>query len=196
VSLNDDLAQLEQSIRILQIEWGKFFGRVEKQPPNKLKAQVEALIRKYAVGQIQNPTDRFRYQTLSARYASFSEMWSRRLRALEEGRPIQGVRPPRTLTGPPAAAAEPARKPAAARVAEPVRVGTQAGGEAAVRTLFERFVEARKASGEVAPVKYESFEKLINQQAARLRDNKGAQAVDFRLETKDGKVSLKAKPVR
>jgi hypothetical protein len=195
VSLSDDLAQLEHSIRILQIEWGKFFGGVEKQPPLKLKAKVEELIRKYAFGQIQNATDRFRYQTQSARYSSFSEMWNRRLRALEEGRPIQGVRPPRPLAGPPAVAGPTARSEAS-RVAEPVRVGSSTGGETAVRTLFERFVEARRASGESAPVKYESFEKLINQQAARLRANKGAQAVDFRLETKDGKVSLKAKPVR
>lgn len=195
MSLSDDLAQLEHSIRILQIEWGKFFGGVEKQPPLKLKAKVEELIRKYAFGQIQNATDRFRYQTQSARYSSFSEMWNRRLRALEEGRPIQGVRPPRPLAGPPAVAG-PTGRSEASRVAEPVRVGSSTGGETAVRTLFERFVEARRASGESAPVKYESFEKLINQQAARLRANKGAQAVDFRLETKDGKVSLKAKPVR
>jgi hypothetical protein len=196
VSLADDLVQIEQSIRLLQIEWGKFFGGLEKQPPNKLKAKVEELIRKHVAGQFQNPTERFRYQSLTARYSSFSEMWNRRLRALEEGRPIQGVRPPRPLAGPPRVVAGPTRSSEASRVAEPVRVGGSTGGETAVRTLFERFVEARRASGDAAPVKYESFEKLINQQAARLRADKGAQAVDFRLETKDGKVSLKAKPVR
>ena len=45
-------------------------------------------------------------------------------------------------------------------------------------------------------MKFESFQKLITQQATRILSEKGAQAVDFRLETKDGKVSLKAKPVR
>ena len=196
MSVADDLAQLEHSIRLLQIEWGKFFGGVEKQPPNNLKAKVEELIRKHAFGQFQNPTERFRYQTQSARYSSFSEMWNRRLRALEEGRPIQGARPPRTVAARPPAVGELTRSPEASRVAEPVRIGSSTGGDTAVRTLFERFVEARRASGDAAPVRYESFEKLINQQAARLRADKGAQAVDFRLETKDGKVSLKAKPVR
>ena len=65
-----------------------------------------------------------------------------------------------------------------------------------MRTLFDRFVEARKAAGEAGPVKFESFQKVISQQATRILNEKGAQAVDFRLETKDGKVSLKAKPVK
>jgi hypothetical protein len=66
---------------------------------------------------------------------------------------------------------------------------------AAVRALYERFVEARQATGE-GGVKFENFQKLIAQQAGRIIKEKGAQAIDFRLETKDGKVSLKAKPVR
>ena len=66
----------------------------------------------------------------------------------------------------------------------------------AVRELFERFVTARQEAGEAAPVKFESFQKLIVQQASRIVSEKGAQAVDFRLETKDGKVSLKARPVK
>jgi hypothetical protein len=67
---------------------------------------------------------------------------------------------------------------------------------AAVRTLFDHFLEARRAAGEAGPVKFESFQKIITQQAARILTEKSAKAVDFRLETKDGKVSLKAKPVR
>jgi hypothetical protein len=65
-----------------------------------------------------------------------------------------------------------------------------------VRELFARFVEARIAAGENASVKFESFEKLIATQAGRILTEKSASAVDFRLETKDGKVSLKAKPVK
>ena len=37
---------------------------------------------------------------------------------------------------------------------------------------------------------------LIRQQTERIRAEKGAQAVDFRLETRDGKVSLKARIVK
>jgi hypothetical protein len=67
---------------------------------------------------------------------------------------------------------------------------------AAVQALYDRFLAARAAAGEQAPVRFESFQKLIAQQASRILSEKGGQAVDFRLETRDGKVSLKAKVVK
>ena len=67
---------------------------------------------------------------------------------------------------------------------------------AAVRALYERFVEARRRAGEGAATAFESFRDLIGKQTERIRAEKGAQAVDFRLETKNGKVSLKARIVK
>jgi hypothetical protein len=195
VAIDDDLNILENAIRQIQIDWEKFFGGVEKKPPNDLKARVEALIRKYAYAEIRNNAERFRYQTLTARYNTFNELWSKRLRAREEGRPVglHGVYerqapPPPTFASPPPSAR-------AAGSGE-VRVKDPAADVGAVRALFDRFLEARKAAGESGAVKFESFQKVISQQASRILNEKGAQAVDFRLETKDGKVSLKAKPVR
>jgi hypothetical protein len=196
VAEDTDFDILERMIRQVQIEWEKFFGGVEKKPPMETKARVEALIRKYAYAEIRNNTERFRYQTLSARYATFNELWNKRLRAIEEGRPVglHGVHerhaaPPPVFT--PAAPAARAAKPSGE-----VRVKDPAGDAEAMRTLFDRFVEARKAAGDAGAVKFESFQKIISQQATRILNEKGAQAVDFRLETKDGKVSLKAKPVK
>ena len=194
MATGDDLDILESGLRQIQIEWEKFFAGVEKKPPNELKTRLEALIRRYAYAEIRNNTERFRYQTLTARYNTFNELWSKRLRAREEGRPvgIHGVyerqaAPPPTFAPPP---------PAARTGAGEVRVKDPSAGEGAVRTLFESFLAARKAAGESGSVKFESFQKVISQQASRILNEKGAQAVDFRLETKDGKVSLKAKPVR
>ena len=116
MAIAEDLDQLETMLRQLQIEWEKFFGRVEKKPPNDLKARVEALIRRYAYAEMRNNN--------------------------------------------------------------------------------ERFLEARQQAGEKGTVKFDSFQKLISQQASRIMADKGAQAVDFRLETKEGKVSLKAKVVK
>jgi len=195
--INDDLDILERSFRQLQIEWEKFFGGVEKKPPTDLRARVEALIKKYAYAEIRNNGERFRYQTLSTRYATFNELWNKRMRAIEEGRPmgIHGVFE-RKVAPPPVYAPPPPAARAASGGSGEVRVKDPGGDTDAVRSLFDRFLEARKAAGEAAPVKFESFQKIISQQAARILTEKGAQAVDFRLETKDGKVSLKAKPVK
>jgi hypothetical protein len=196
VAAEDDFDILERMIRQVQIEWEKFFGGVEKKPPMETKARVEALIRKYAYAEIRNNTERFRYQTLSARYATFNELWNKRLRAIEEGRPVglHGVHERHAAPPPVFTPAPPTAR--AARPSGEVRVKDPGRDAEAVRTLFDRFVEARKAAGDSGPVKFESFQKVIAQQATRILNEKGAQAVDFRLETKDGKVSLKAKPVK
>jgi hypothetical protein len=196
VALIEDLETLEREMKRLHIEWEKFFGGVERKPPTELKQRVETLIRRNS-GEIRNNTDRFRYQTLTARYNTFNELWSKRLRALEEGRPVgmHGWRAQQMVAPPPREVEKPAAAPAAARPQE-FRVRDPGADQAAMRALFEQYLEARKKSGESAAVKYESFEKVVAQQASRILSEKGAQAVDFRLETKDGKVSLKAKPVR
>jgi hypothetical protein len=77
-----------------------------------------------------------------------------------------------------------------------IRVSDPSRDTAAVRELYERYVEERRRGGEAKAPAFEAFRDLIGQQTSRLRAEKGAQAVDFRLETKDGKVSLKARIVK
>jgi hypothetical protein len=193
VALPDDLDRLDVAIRQLQVKWDLFFNGQEKKPPADLQAQVEALIKRYANTEIRNNGDRFRYQSLCARYTTFNELWQKRLRAREEGKPfgIHGLRaermPPPAPPPPPRAATA---APADVRVSDPSR------DVAAVRVLYERFVEERRQAGEAHAPAFDSFRDLIARQTERIRAEKGAHAVDFRLETRNGKVSLKARVVK
>jgi hypothetical protein len=199
VAITDDLDVLERSLRQLQIEWEKFFGGAERKPPMDLKGKVETLIRRWAYSEIRNNTDRFRYQTLSSRYNTFNELWTKRMRAMEEGRAM-GMHGPRAaaLPPPPPPEAQARGRAAAAASAPPgeFRISRPEQDRDAMKALFDQYMEQRKRTGEGGPVKYESFEKIIAQQASRILETKGGQAVDFRLETKDGKVTLKARPVK
>jgi hypothetical protein len=196
VPLSEDLDRLDSSIRQLQVKWEMFFAGTERKPPSELQAQVEALIRRYGNVEIRNNGERFRYQGLSARFASFSELWQKRLRAREEGKVfgLHGLRAERVLPVPPSPApqAAPPREAAAGEF----RVMDARRDEAAVRALYETFVATRQRSGEAAAPSFDSFSQLIAQQTERIRSDKGARAVDFRLESKDGKVTLKARVVK
>ena len=204
MALAEDLEAIEKSIRRLQIEWDKFFGGLERKPPNDLKLRTEALLRQHANSEIRNNTDRFRYQTLTAKYNTLSELWAKRLRAKEEGKifGVHGLKadilppPPPPTPRVEAPRAAPPPPPTARSQETEIRVKSPERDAAAVQALYQRFLAERQKSGETAPVKYESFQKLIGQQTQRLISEKGGQAVDFRLETKDGKVSLKAKVVK
>jgi hypothetical protein len=206
--LDDELNLLENMIRKLQIEWDKFFGGLERKPPNDLKSKVEAQIRKYAFGEIRNATDRFRYQSLTARYNVLGEYWNKRLRAMEEGKVfwMHGLKADALPPPPPPPPAEPSPAPEARAAQGQRRTAASAGGEVRIQSpekdtaalvgLYKRFLEERQRTGESTAVKFDSFQKLIAQQASRILGERGATAVDFRLETKDGKVSLKAKAVK
>jgi len=202
MSTEGDLDQLEQMLRQLQIEWEKFFGGVEKKPPNELRTRVESIVKKYAYTEIRNNTERFRYQALASRFNTFNELWNKRMRAIEEGRPLglhgRAAIAAALVPGAASAAATgaSARPPAGPGAGGEFRVRSPEKDESAVRGLYEKFLQARQEAGEKGTVKFDNFQKLISQQASRIMADKGAQAVDFRLETKDGKVSLKAKVVK
>jgi hypothetical protein len=197
MALAEDLAEIEKQMRQLQIEWDKFFGGLEKKPPTDLKSRLEGVIRRHANVEIRNNTERFRYQTMVAKYNTLSELWSKKLRAREEGKAfgVHGLKAD-VLPPPPPPAPVPEKRAARPAAGNEFRVQNPERDLDAVRALYDNFLVARQKTGEQAPVKFESFQKLIGQQASRILSDKGAQAVDFRLETKDGKVSLKAKVVK
>ena len=193
-AIDEDLTKIEEGTFRLQKDWERFFSGQERTAPFESRRRLEWLIRRYVGVEIRNNIERFRFQSLTARYNTLSDMWNRRLRAIEEGRssvaaPLQQRREAAEAL---ARAARPAgNAPARAEI----RVSTTGEDEQAVRELYDQFKAARATAGE-AEVKFESFKKLISQHRARLLEQKAAVAVAFRISVQDGKVALKAKPVR
>jgi hypothetical protein len=197
MALPEDLDRLDVTIRQLQVKWDLFFNGQERKPPTDLQGQVETLVKRYANAEIRNNGERFRYQSLCARFTTFNELWQKKLRVREEGKAfgVHGLRaeqlpPPRAAPPPPPTVLRPAAAPGEIRVVDASR------DTEAVQELYNRFVEERIRAGEAHAPVFENFRDLIRQQTERIRVEKGAQAVDFRLETRDGKVSLKARIVK
>jgi hypothetical protein len=193
VALQEDLDRIDVLMRQLQVKWELFFTGTEKKPPSELQTQLETLLKRHSNSEIRNNGDRFRFQGLSARYTTFNELWQKKLRAREEGRlyGMHGLKAEKMQ--PPRPALNVSFRP---ETPEEFRVTDAARDTAAVRALYERFVEERRRVGEAQAPAFDAFRALIGKQAEKIRSEKGAQAVDFRLETKDGKVSLKAKVVK
>ena len=198
MSLTDDLDFLATSIRQLQTKWEMFFSGVEKRPPVEVQSRVDKLIRELGSSRIRNNAERFRFQGIAARYQSFNELWQKRLRAREEGRAfgLHGARAAALLRPPSPPAPEGGATSRPGSPGGEFRVGDPARDDAAVRALYDRFVEERQRTGEGGAPPFESFRQLIGQQTAKIVADKGARAVDFRLDTKGGKVALKARVVK
>ena len=206
-ALEEDLERIDEGIFKLQKEWERFFSGQERKAPYEAKQRLDRLVRKYVGVEIRNNVERFRFQSLTAKYNTLSDMWNRKLRAIEEGRPLSSVQLKHireveaAVEG--AAPAVPVMQsaPGSKSVLTPgpgraeVRLSTLRDDEQGVCALYDQFRAARATAGE-SEVKFESFRKLITQQRQRLLEEKDAVAVDFRIALQDGKVALKAKPVR
>jgi len=203
-ALEEDLAKIEEGIFRLQKEWDRFFSGQERKAPFESKQRLDRLVRRYVGVEIRNNIERFRFQTLTAKYNTLSDLWNRRLRAIEEGRPLSSVqlkqvREAEALAAPSVAVVQSAAGSRSIETPGPgrteIRLSTLREDDQGVKDLFEQFRAARASVGE-SEVKFESFRKLIAQQRTRLLEEKDAVAVDFRIALQDGKVALKAKPVR
>ena len=181
-----DLTRLESELKRLEAEYNMFFsGRLPK-PPWETRARVEALVKRFDRGYIQNTGDRFRFNTLQSRYAAFIDLWDRGQRAREEGRPGPFAQKPR--------AADAAKKGPEDRILrvsafhDPVREIDK------LTELYESLAEARREVGEDAPP-FHKFADLVKNQVKKLRQG-GSPEVAFRVAVKDGKVSFTARALK
>jgi hypothetical protein len=109
-----EMHALEAEMKRLEAEYTMFFaGRLPRLPWER-KARVEMLIKTHDRVETRNTADRFRFQTMQARFVKFLELWDRQLRDREEsGR----SKPKRSRA--PAAPAEPAQAEPSAPPASP-----------------------------------------------------------------------------
>jgi len=87
-----EMRALEAEMKRLEAEYNMFFaGRLPRLPWER-KARVELLVRNHDRVESRNTADRFRFQTIQARFIKFLELWDRQLRDREEGGRPKGKR--------------------------------------------------------------------------------------------------------
>lgn len=180
-----ELQVLESELKKLEAEYNMFFSGRLPMPPWETRAHVDGLVKKFDRSYIQNYGDRFRFQTLQSRYATFIELWDRGLRAREEGRPGPFAQKPK--------ADEPKKKPEdhilhVAAFRDPVREIDK------LTELYESLAEARAEVGE-DQVPFHKFAELVKGQVKKLRQS-GSPEVAFRVAVKNGKVSFTARALK
>ena len=179
-----DLQKLETGLKNLEAQYNMFFsGRLPK-PPWETRSAVEALVKRYDRGFIQNYADRFRFQTLQSRWATLIELWDKGLRAREEGRPGPFAQP--------RAKDEP--KKVENRILHVAAFNDVLREQDKLHDLYESLAEARHEVG-LDPVPYHKFAELVKTQVKKLNEDGDAE-VAFRVAIKDGKVSFTARAMR
>ena len=191
------MQHLDAEIRRLEAEYNMFFAGRLPRPPWETRTRVTALVKRHDQGFIRNTADRFRFETLQARFHKFIEICDRQLNAREMGRAVPGAKRASHVAPPaaPPTPAEAARQSAEKHAEKTEKVVTfgrgDAGADERVKELYEQLAAAKKQVGE-APVAYERVAALVKAQVTKFGDDNTN--VAFKIALKDGKVSLTVKP--
>ena len=79
--IDKQLARMEDDIRKLKIEFDIFFNGATKRPPLEARARLDSFIKRVADNRSLTYAQRYQFNTLVARFTSYSELWRRTLRA-------------------------------------------------------------------------------------------------------------------
>ncbi len=198
MTVEEELNLLEESVRRLKIEYDIFFGGGSKKPPNDTEWKVQNLIRKFSDSSKLSFPQRFKYNGIAQRYALFSDLWRQKMKIKEEGyrRPQDAALGISGLRREEEQAAAAALQAVAVDAGQPfkVRCSDVDAEPAAVRSLFDAMMDAKKKAGQAAdPNTFESFKAFVKKKTAQIRTESGCPGVEYSVEVQDGKVRLKAK---
>lgn len=196
MTFDEQLDLLEESLRKLKIQYDLFFLGVRKVPPTFERGKLDAMVHEMSRVRLRDIASRFRFNTLLGRYNQYRELWARKAREREEGPTDYRRRAAALAAEHEAGADESARSPVTSgRPDSYVRVKETLDGET-LRELHAEITRAQNALGKGNAPTLEQLSTMVNRQIESLRGRYGVATVDFRVETLDGKVKLRAKPIR
>jgi SepF-like predicted cell division protein (DUF552 family) len=196
---DEDLDRLEEEIRKTKNKYDMFWAGIAKTPPSTERRNIDIVIHELNKLGMRDNGRRFRFNTLTAKWNQYREMWGRKTREREEG-PIEFNRRKAALEAP---APEPHKStglfPHAGVTSGDsgsyVKVAQGANGEE-VKRLYEQIQQENAKLGKASNVTFEQLSAMVQKQTEMVRERYNVDGVAFRVETVDGKVKLKAKPVQ
>ena len=190
MTIDEELALLEDSFRRLKIEYDIYFSGGAKKPPVDIETRVQGLIRRNLENSRLTFTQRFRLNAVAQRYSVFSDLWRRKSKIKDEGY----RRPQDTLLGVGGFGhLETAETRAVAEEELVEHFVLYSGDVLEVVALYEAVVRAREAAG--LPLgAFDSFATFVQGKSDQIRTQFHCQAVEYTVMARSGEVRLKARP--
>ena len=171
--LEREIDRLAASIQRFRIDGQRFVGGDLKVPPEDLRDRIAAELRRLRSANLKGAAANFRLGSLEAQFQSQLDLFGRRLRQRE----LSGTREEaETLPDP--------------------KTGVVLGrssDDVAVKALYEGLY---RGSGKKPNMDFERFHSYVSRQVEVIRAKTGCTEIQFRIAVQDGKMKLKAKPIR
>jgi hypothetical protein len=185
--LEEDLNRIEVGIRQLKTQYDMFFTGHLPRRPFEARKEIETLIEVMGRTAMQRFSDRFRFNSLASKYQTMTELWSKMLRAREEGRLRPGV----------AGFLEAPRRegsPAVERALSAFRISDPSVEDALCRMFYDKYVHLSRRTGSARRVSYSKFRAQIQSKTEALKRRAGCAAVAYSIEIRQGRPVIKARP--
>lgn len=191
MEVDQELTLLEDGVRRLKIEYEIFFNGGAKKLPYDLRWRVEALIKKHSDNSKMTFAQRFRYNTLVAKFQSYSDLWRRMVKSKEEGRPAFATL---SASESEVASENQAQATAGDRMICQLVCSDPEAEEDKLQNLFKSLVEAKRECGEKPEsLQFHNFKKFLAEKTAKLKDQFKCDSVCYVISVEAGKVKLTAK---
>jgi hypothetical protein len=175
--LNKEFDRLQREIEKYRVDSARFFGGDLKIPPEDHKEQIASDLRRLrALASRGGAAGSFRLNSLEARFNSQVDLFNRRMREQEMGgrRVVAVEKPP-----------------------DPMKDGVVIGKSAANNAVETLYKGLYLQKGQSSPaMDLERFRSYIHKQASTIQSKTGASDVQFRIAVEDGKMKLKARPIK
>jgi len=178
-SVEDYLARLEEDIRRLKIEFDIYFNGGSKRPPYDTKMRVESHLKRLGDDRSLSFAQRYYYNSLATRYASFRELWRRMMQGREEG----------------AGMARGSHVDATPFTRSEFSCGDVRHDVQTIKGVYDALMKAKRSCGEpIHGLSFARFHRMVLERSDALKEKAGAYRVTFSVDVDGGHVSFKAKP--
>lgn len=179
MTVEEELAKLEDNIRRLKIEYESYFSGGQPRPPHDMVFRVETTIKKLSDNTARlSFGQRFKFNQLMQKYAVYNDLWRRRLKEKEEGRGRF-------------AAPRPAEEKVPAGSFRVVCANPDQEKDK-IDQLLKAMVEAKQGVGErVDNIDPYQFAKFVSEKTRQLKESLGCDKVQMSVSVEDGRVKFR-----
>jgi hypothetical protein len=178
-----DLQLLDVKIKQARNEYEQYFLGTRPREPQILRGEVQKMITYYTNVSISNTAQRFRFNSLQARFFSLRRHWDNTLRKMEDGTYHRHVFKANMRGPAPGAVGTPGAEPKAAKPEAP--------------DLFADYRAARERCGQsVERMDRARIDEQIAKQREAIRAKTGCKGVHFKVVVEGGRAKLKATVVK
>ena len=168
----DALDRIEKDLSDLKRQYDLFFQGVRRIEPQEERKVLEWMVKRLGQRKLPNTLDQYRFNSLQSRFYTYSNLWARMTRDLEEGRLARDSRGNLVRTK--------------GLAGEPVPPGH-------LDHVLEQLKTARRECGIVTDEKdLDSLREMLRSRAAEIAGRSGARQVEFRVTIEGGKPKVRA----